>query len=94
VSVDEILKELGKGTFGRVVECFDEIRDTVVAIKIVRSVVKYTESARIEASILRDVNRIGGRGISHIVEMYRSFEIDGESWLRSSRAVFVAFSFP
>lgn len=77
IHADEIARELGKGTFGRVVECLDTRNDKIVAIKIVRKVLKYTESARIEASILRDVNKRGGRGVNHIVEMYRSFETDG-----------------
>ena len=35
------------GTFGRVLECLDKQRDRVVAIKVVRRVEKYTESAKV-----------------------------------------------
>lgn len=80
---------MGLGTFGRVVECTDERQPgtrsggrgdpptKVVAIKMVRSIPKYVESAKIEADILRDVNRRGGRGTSHCVELLRHFDFQG-----------------
>jgi CDC-like kinase len=45
-----------------------------VAIKIIRKVKRYHDSALIEASILRDVNRRGGRGVTLCIEMLRTFE--------------------
>jgi len=51
--------ELGKGTFGRVLECEDVSRKPVtrypVAIKIVRRVTRYVKAARIEADILMKI---------------------------------------
>ena len=82
-----IIRDVGIGTFGRVVECFDldsrlsrgrdrsrrgEGRD-YVAIKIVRNVKRYYESALVEARIIDDVNRRGGRGMSHCVILQESF---------------------
>lgn len=52
----EILGEAGLGTFGRVVECFDRRNVRRVAIKVVRKIERYTESAAVEAEMLRDVN--------------------------------------
>lgn len=52
----EIVRDLGLGTFGRVVACIDHRRKEEVAIKIVRNVKRYYESAQIEADILRHVN--------------------------------------
>jgi len=82
-----IEREVGMGTFGRVVECLDLKRfarsgrrdrhGSTVAIKIVRNVKRYYESARIEADILDDVNRRGGRGISHCAVMYDAFSFSG-----------------
>lgn len=83
-----IQKEVGVGTFGRVVECLDLKRlarsnrrdrqdKNVVAIKIVRNVKRYYESALIEADIVEDVNRRGGRGISHCAVMYDAFTFAG-----------------
>ncbi|CAM9138726.1 unnamed protein product [Sphacelaria rigidula] len=52
----EVQQDVGLGTFGRVVECYDLKRKRRVAVKVVRKVKKYHESALIEAQILRDVN--------------------------------------
>lgn len=52
----EITGEAGVGTFGRVLECFDRRHRQHVAIKVVRNIARYTESAAVEAEILRDVN--------------------------------------
>jgi len=97
----KIIKDVGLGTFGRVVQAVDleqldkreqsrvkkyrdkdkdrrkvkkRIEDTV-AIKIVRNVKRYHESALIEADILKDVNRRGGRGRSLCVVMLRHFDL-------------------
>jgi serine/threonine protein kinase len=81
-----ILREVGVGTFGRVVECLDLKRsrssrrdreENVVAIKVVRNVKRYFESALIEAEIVEDVNRRGGRGVSHCALLHDSFSFAG-----------------
>ena len=71
-----VVRQVGLGTFGRVLECQDrQLRDHV-AIKVVRNIQRYTDSARIEANIVRDVNRRGGRGVTHIVRMLGSFTFE------------------
>jgi dual-specificity kinase len=50
---DEIKNLLGQGTFGKVVRCKDRMRDREVAIKIIRSIQKYTDAAQIEIRVLR-----------------------------------------
>lgn len=50
-----IVRDVGLGTFGRVVECSKG--DSRVAIKIVRNVRRYYDSALIEADICERVNR-------------------------------------
>lgn len=82
-----IVKEVGVGTFGRVLECVDFKRVTsnrrrdhdnhLVAIKVVRNVRRYYESALIEADIIEDVNKRGGRGVSHCAVMYDAFSFKG-----------------
>eukprot|EP00980_Cylindrotheca_fusiformis_P006531 scaffold1384_cov116-Cylindrotheca_fusiformis.AAC.9 len=48
-----------------------------VAIKVVRKIKRYYESALIEADIVEDVNRRGGRGVSHCARMYDAFTFKG-----------------
>jgi len=48
-----LLRTLGEGTFGRVVECTDSRRnDEIRAVKVVRAVPRYVEEAETEADIL------------------------------------------
>ncbi|CAM9660658.1 unnamed protein product, partial [Chrysoparadoxa australica] len=70
-------EDVGTGTFGRVAECWDRKKSRSVAVKIVRKVRKYYESAQIEADILRDVNKRGGAGLDLCVKMYDSFNHHG-----------------
>ncbi|KIW31094.1 uncharacterized protein PV07_02775 [Cladophialophora immunda] len=48
----EIIKLLGQGTFGKVVEAFDSRKKTRCAVKIIRSVQKYRDASRIELRVL------------------------------------------
>ncbi|OWZ14831.1 CMGC/CLK protein kinase [Phytophthora megakarya] len=73
----KIIREAGLGTFGRVLECLDKQRNFVVAIKVVRKVDKYTESAKIEAAILEDVNDKDKNNESLCVRMFKWFEHKG-----------------
>ena len=52
-----IISVLGKGTFGKVLECLTISSSTVVAMKVIRAIERYVESALIEADILEDVCR-------------------------------------
>ena len=51
----EIQSELGTGTFGKVFNCHDRKHRDKVALKIVRSLKRYVESAHIEANVLNRV---------------------------------------
>ncbi|EEF29380.1 afc, putative [Ricinus communis] len=57
-----ILGKMGEGTFGQVLECLDNEKKEIVAIKIVRSIHKYREAAMIEIDVLQRLARhdIGG----------------------------------
>ncbi|PKA48533.1 Serine/threonine-protein kinase AFC1 [Apostasia shenzhenica] len=57
-----ILSKMGEGTFGQVLECWDVERREPVAIKVVRSILKYREAAMIEIDVLQRLakNDIGG----------------------------------
>lgn len=49
----KILRLLGQGTFGKVVECYDKKLRKYVAIKIIRAVQKYRDASQIEIRVLR-----------------------------------------
>lgn len=48
----KIMRTMGEGTFGRVVECWDRKQGDYVAIKIIRSVPKYRDAAMLELQAL------------------------------------------
>ncbi|KAG8755269.1 dual specificity protein kinase kns1 [Serendipita sp. 396] len=48
-----IIKLLGQGTFGKVVEAYDSLSSKRVAIKIIRAIPKYREASTIEIRVLR-----------------------------------------
>jgi dual-specificity kinase len=50
---DEVIRQCGLGTFGKVFLARDRKRDEQVAIKVVRSIERYIDSAKIEADILQ-----------------------------------------
>ncbi|KAF5940805.1 hypothetical protein HYC85_021972 [Camellia sinensis] len=52
-----ILSKMGEGTFGKVLECLDNEKKEIVAIKIVRSLHKYREAAMIEIDVLQKLAR-------------------------------------
>jgi serine/threonine protein kinase len=73
-----VLKEVGKGTFGKVLKCLDSKYNSIVAVKVVRSIPKYVDSARIEADILSDVcNQQKKAGVKLCVKMYSDFDYNG-----------------
>ncbi|KAJ5948356.1 hypothetical protein N7466_001371 [Penicillium verhagenii] len=47
-----VIKLLGQGTFGKVVEAYDKRQKTRCAIKIIRSIQKYRDASRIELRVL------------------------------------------
>lgn len=75
----KVRAEVGVGTFGRVLECLDLKKDDrKVAIKVVRKIQRYAESAAIEAKILVDVaKRASDRGNDLCVTLFGTFQFDG-----------------
>jgi len=73
-----VTRQLGKGTFGRVVEMWDSVDKRAVAVKVVRAVEKYAREAEIEAKIILDLQKTlpAGRDFP-IVRLFRTFEARG-----------------
>ena len=71
-------RQLGKGTFGRVVEMWDTVEKKAVAVKVVRAIEKYAREAEIEAEIIRELQRTLPTGRDFpIVRLHRTFEARG-----------------
>lgn len=58
-----IIRKMGEGTFGQVLECLDIENNEFVAVKVIRSVPKYRDAAMIEIGVLQKLcmNDSGGR---------------------------------
>lgn len=52
LSLDQVLRVAGQGTFGTVFECLDRKYEEIVAVKAVRSIRRYLEAAEVEIDIL------------------------------------------
>ncbi|KAK4376947.1 hypothetical protein RND71_003243 [Anisodus tanguticus] len=69
----KILKKIGEGTFGQVLECWDREPKEFVAIKIIRSIKKYREAAMVEVDVLQLLGRYD-RGGSRCVQLRNWFD--------------------
>ncbi|KAG0735570.1 hypothetical protein G6F57_013657 [Rhizopus arrhizus] len=85
----KIMRILGQGTFGRVVECYDRVRRKFCAIKIIRAIPKYRDASKIEIRVLNTLKKHDPLNLNkciHLVEWfdYRNhvcmvFELLGQS---------------
>lgn len=74
----EIVELLGKGTFGKVFKCRDQKYNDSVALKVVRNISKYIDSAKIEADILKNIFTQQEKSQrNHCVKMFSSFHYEG-----------------
>mmetsp|Transcript_19233 Transcript_19233/g.28641 ORF Transcript_19233/g.28641 Transcript_19233/m.28641 type:complete len:658 (+) Transcript_19233:167-2140(+) len=69
----KILKTVGEGTFGKVVEAFDRVTRQRVAIKVVKALKNYTRAARTEIEILEYLNNQSDAPTSTFVQLLSSF---------------------
>ncbi|KAJ1482683.1 hypothetical protein T484DRAFT_1803167 [Baffinella frigidus] len=65
----KILRSLGSGTYGKVVECWDRQASSYCAVKVIRALRKYRAAAITEVSVLEAL-----RGDHGCVRMLRHFE--------------------
>lgn len=79
-SIDEIKEVLGKGTFGKVFKCRDTKYNDTVALKVIRKIERYIDSAKIEASILKNIfNQQEKHQKNYCVKMFSSFYFQGKN---------------
>ncbi|KAF2265135.1 kinase-like protein [Lojkania enalia] len=69
-----ILKLLGQGTFGKVVEAWDKKKSTKCAIKVIRSVPKYRDASRIELRVLSTLASNDKHNINRCIHLRDCFD--------------------
>jgi len=70
----QIVRILGQGTFGKVVECWDSIKKTYCAVKIIRSIQKYREAAKIELRVLTVIKQRDPLNLHKCIHLVDSFD--------------------
>lgn len=73
----KIMRKVGEGTFGRVVECWDRMRRDYVAVKVIRNVQKYRDAAMIELEVLSTLAANDPEGRNHCVRLLEWFDYRG-----------------
>eukprot|EP00933_Yihiella_yeosuensis_P021741 TRINITY_DN17173_c0_g1_i4.p1 TRINITY_DN17173_c0_g1~~TRINITY_DN17173_c0_g1_i4.p1 ORF type:complete len:543 (+),score=76.17 TRINITY_DN17173_c0_g1_i4:59-1630(+) len=68
-----VRKEVGEGSFGRVLSCLDKVSKKIVAVKVVKGVKRYQEHAEAEAEVLREILRCDPGGQSRCVRIFGEF---------------------
>ncbi|KAI8799819.1 kinase-like domain-containing protein [Cladochytrium replicatum] len=66
----KIMRLLGQGTFGKVVEAYDRYNGTMVAIKIIRSIQKYRDASKIEIKMISPLTALSSRRCIHLKECF------------------------
>ncbi|CAO3617607.1 unnamed protein product [Mucor fragilis] len=69
----KIMRLLGQGTFGKVVECYDRVRRKYCAIKIIRAIPKYRDASKIEIRVLNTLKHHDPLNLNkciHLVEWF------------------------
>lgn len=74
----EVVRTLGEGTFGKVVECRDLHRTReAVAVKVIKNIDKYREAAKLEINVLLKIKEKDPKGDNLCVRMLSCFDYFG-----------------
>lgn len=73
----EIKSDLGEGTFGKVVKVLDKFDHRMVALKIIKNVLKYREAAKLEINVLSKLGKYDPNGKYQCVKMLDYFDFHG-----------------
>jgi dual specificity tyrosine-phosphorylation-regulated kinase 2/3/4 len=77
----EIIDNLGKGSFGTVMKCFDHKMGVEVAIKAIRSAAKFVQQAKVEIDILNNINSWDPENTHHAIRMLDTFTFRGHKMI-------------
>jgi len=70
----KILRVMGEGTFGKVVECWDRELKQYLAIKIIRAIEKYRDAAMIEIEVLETIQRHDPQKLKPCIQLLSWFD--------------------
>ncbi|KAI1337971.1 kinase-like domain-containing protein [Xylariaceae sp. FL0016] len=73
----QMVKLLGQGTFGKVVQAKDRKRNKLVAIKIIRAVQKYRDASRIELRVLQTLKANDDENRNRCIHLRDCFDFRG-----------------
>ncbi|OAA58628.1 protein kinase [Niveomyces insectorum RCEF 264] len=73
----QMVKLLGQGTFGKVVQARDRRKNELVAIKIIRSVQKYRDASRIELRVLETLKANDRENRNRCIHLRECFDFRG-----------------
>ncbi|KAI0380982.1 kinase-like domain-containing protein [Hypomontagnella monticulosa] len=73
----QMIKLLGQGTFGKVVQARDRKRNKLVAIKIIRAVQKYRDASRIELRVLQTLKANDEENRNRCIHLRDCFDFRG-----------------
>lgn len=73
----QLVKLLGQGTFGKVVQARDRRSKKLVAIKIIRSVQKYRDASRIELRVLETLKANDRENRNRCIHLFECFDFRG-----------------
>ncbi|GAA5884407.1 hypothetical protein JCM3774_001516 [Rhodotorula dairenensis] len=76
-----IKKQLGQGTFGKVVQAENTIDRRQYAVKIIRAVHKYQEAAKTEIRVLRALRRGDPNNVKKCISLLHDFDFHGHTCL-------------
>ncbi len=75
--IDQMVKLLGQGTFGKVVQAKDRKTRKYVAIKIIRAVQKYRDASRIELRVLQTLKANDEENRNRCIHLRDCFDFRG-----------------
>ncbi|SAM08409.1 hypothetical protein [Absidia glauca] len=70
----EMIRVLGQGTFGKVIECYDRQKDCRCAIKIIRAIQKYRDASTIEIRALNTLRKNDPLNIKKCIHLREWFD--------------------
>ncbi|CAO3615206.1 unnamed protein product [Cunninghamella blakesleeana] len=72
----KIMRLLGQGTFGKVVECYDRENRNYCAVKIIRAVQKYRDASKIEIRVLNVLKECDPLNLNKCIHLTEWFDYE------------------